>query len=219
MITDHSPSTFLEQGDFLKEFAVYTAFLKLCSLRPKRDSRVICVCVWADQAWSAPVEPTGAKMKTHVCTQWHTQGCSHSLSEWLSNIFSSLCLSRSLSLFLLLCPDLTHFLSPRRKTFPVFCHIISGIFPIFVPSSLYHMPSKSSQIENEEIKSQTAGNYLWFPQAICLYHNEIDKFLIFNVVSWRNHKDSWYFYSFLVLWYFIILTQLLTSENAFENVI
>lgn len=56
----------------------------------------LCVCLsWCD-VFSLLLDRQGQDENTHKHT--HTEGCSHSLSEWLSNVVHSLRRSRSVSL-------------------------------------------------------------------------------------------------------------------------
>lgn len=92
----------------------------------------LSVCVWVDVTCFAPVEPTGSGWKhTYSHKHAHTQRCSHSLSEWLSNISHPLCRSHSVSLsplsvWLLLTSSVLVF-------FP-------SLSPYAAPSLLPHLP-------------------------------------------------------------------------------
>lgn len=80
---------------------VQVSFLKNtpCTSRSKRCATVrgyLCVCLsWCD-VFSLLLDRQGQDENTHKHT--HTEGCSHSLSEWLSNVVHSLRRSRSVSL-------------------------------------------------------------------------------------------------------------------------
>lgn len=151
-------------GFFRMDCSVSHSFSKTpCSLRPMWDS-VICVCLSGSDVFRS-CWTHWARIKTHIGTQWHMQGCSHCLSEWLSNIFSSLCRSHSLSFCCRIQIVLTS--TPCVPTFPVLLHhlFFNMVFYHFLCPSLDYVPSNSSQTNSKEIKDQTTGIYL----TICLY--------------------------------------------------